>query len=68
MPVIGNGIKSKEVGKSGVKTGFTSQFMSFHKMVLNFGQNLYQWFHVIAVKRWVIGAGIDPDCAQICGT
>ena len=44
MPFIGNGIKSKEVGKSGVKTGFTSQFMSFHKMVLNFGQNLYQWF------------------------
>lgn len=37
MPFIGNGIKSKETGKSGVKTEFTSLFITFHKMVYKIG-------------------------------
>lgn len=37
MPFIGNGIKSKETGKSGVKTEFTSLFISFHKTVYKIG-------------------------------
>lgn len=37
MPFIGNGIKSKETGKSSVKTEFTSLFISFHKTLYKIG-------------------------------
>ena len=37
MPFIGNGIKSKETGKSGVKTEFTSLFISLHKTLYKIG-------------------------------
>ena len=66
MPFIGNGIKSKEVGKSGVKTGFTSQFMSFHKMVYKIGPGKREFVNRSTLKRSLWTSGAAPSRRNRC--